>query len=271
MLTSNLTDHGFDNWPSAIPSSRARHISSQRSRGEIWEFPDDRGNLNPADLDLATVSIGEPLPSGLASTSKLSSTSTETPSSFTSTSPLSKAYPPDAELLKVLEHVNNLSPSQKHLLLTHLNHSTGSVPREPSRTFTPTSIPGANWVSRHPRSGHPLSRLQDEARRFAAFIDTHIHGNLSPANLSKLYVMEVGFYGAVFANCYALGMTDLEGMMTEDGVSPFCLGPDTGYHPSQLPIVRQRFAGVTPDLRPSDTQLTFGHHPYLVPRPLGYS
>lgn len=76
--------------------------------------------------------------------------------------------------------------------------------------------------------------------------------------------MEVGFYGAVFANCYALGMTDLEGMMVEDGVSPFNLGPDTGYHPSQLPVIRGKFGGITPDLRPSDTQLTFGHHPYLV-------
>ena len=171
----------------------------------------------------------------------------------------------------MLDHVNNLSPSQKRLLLAHLNHSTGSVPREPSRTFTPTAIPGTNWVSYHPRSGHPLSRLQDEARRFAAFIDTHIHASLSPANLSKLYVMEVGFYGAVFANCYALGMSDLEGMMTEDGVSPFSLGPDTGYHPSQLPVVRPRFAAVTPDLRPIDLQLTVGHHPYLVHHSLGCS
>lgn len=76
--------------------------------------------------------------------------------------------------------------------------------------------------------------------------------------------MEVGFYGAVFANCYALGMTDLESMMVEDGVSPFSLGPDTGYHPSQLPVIRSKFGGITPDLRPNDVQLTFGHHPYLV-------
>lgn len=87
---------------------------------------------------------------------------------------------------------------------------------------------------------------------------------MSPAQLSRIYAAESGLFGAIFANCYALGMTDVEAVMIDDGASIFCPGLDVGHEPSQLDVVRPRFSDLTPDLQPCDIQLTFGHHPYLV-------
>jgi len=58
-------------------------------------------------------------------------------------------------------------------------------------------------------------------------------------------------------------MESIEPLMRDEGVSPFSLGPKTGWHPSQLPVIRAKFDNLTPDLRPCDAQLTFAHHPYL--------
>ena len=76
--------------------------------------------------------------------------------------------------------------------------------------------------------------------------------------------MEAGFFGALFANCYALGMGSVDALLVEDGWSVFSLAPEMAYHPSQLSVVRAKFGTLAPDLRPVDVQLTFAHHPYIV-------
>ncbi|KAG9256960.1 uncharacterized protein F5Z01DRAFT_647169 [Emericellopsis atlantica] len=182
-------------------------------------------------------------------------------SSSTSLTPTS--HEDDEAVLAALQHIQTLSASQKRALLSHLKEQTPAL--EP----TPTIIPGATWASSDTPPGPPRSRLQEEARRFATFIDRHITGKLSPMQLSRIYVVEAGLFGALFANCYALGMSDIGPMMVEDGCSPFSIDPETGYHESQLLAVKPRFRSITPDLQPTDIQLTFGHHPYIDVIPFG--
>jgi hypothetical protein len=82
--------------------------------------------------------------------------------------------------------------------------------------------------------------------------------------LSRIYVVEVGLFGALFTNCYALGMSDIEHMMVEEGCSPFPLGPETGHHESQLAMVKLRFRCITPDLQPTGDRAHF-QAPSLYP------
>ncbi|KAI6779625.1 uncharacterized protein J7T54_008243 [Emericellopsis cladophorae] len=183
-------------------------------------------------------------------------------SSSTSSPPTS--LEDDEAVLTALQHIQTLSVSQKRALLRHLKEQTPAL--EPA----PAIIPGATWASSHNTPpGPPRSRLQEEARRFATFIDRHMTGTLSPMQLSRIYVVEAGLFGALFANCYALGMSDIGPMIVENGCSPFSIGPETGYHESQLVSIKPRFRSITPDLQPKDIQLTFGHHPYIDVIPFG--
>jgi hypothetical protein len=68
----------------------------------------------------------------------------------------------------------------------------------------------------------------------------------------------------MFANCYALGMAGVDDILCEEGCSVFSVTQDEGHHLSQLPLVKSKFRALSPDLRPIDKQLTFGHHPYVV-------
>lgn len=187
----------------------------------------------------------------------------------------------DADLLPILEGLQNLSVTQKRELISvlerqtaassNINSATAAHPNSQpfpssssSSKYPPNLTATYNWVSTGPRIGQPRVRIQREARRFADFIDRVGSGQLSPTQLSRVYAAEAGFYGAIFANCFALGMSQVEPMLEENGVSPFCIGTDTGYDPAMIGFVRRRFDGITPDLRPVDQQMIFGHHPYLV-------
>lgn len=170
----------------------------------------------------------------------------------------------DAEVTNALSSIQNLNIAQKRALVRQLQGQMGDVDSVDEQW---SSSQGSNWVSTREipaLSSSSTTRMQFEARRFAAFVDRHFGRNASPLTLARIFTAEASFYGAVFTNCYALGMRDVESVMVEDGVSIFSLDPDTGYEPSQLVVIRPRFAGVTPDLRPCDAQLTIGHHPYLV-------
>lgn len=188
----------------------------------------------------------------------------------------------DDALLPVMEGLQNLSLRQKRELLRHLQRQTeaeADVPGSAGPTATATATPGMlgppppssrelaaarDWASSHGRTPEGVTRLQSEARRFGSFVRRHAASGFSPAQLSRIYSLEVALFGAVFANCYALGMRDVEGLMVEEGVSVFSLDQDTGHPPSQLAALRSRFREITPDLQPCDVQLTFGHHPYIV-------
>jgi hypothetical protein len=170
--------------------------------------------------------------------------------------------PMDQTLFNILREVQHLSETQRRELIGYLKRTTNEHEVPPHRA-------PANWISPSDGKGGTRrdtirSKLQGEARRFASFLDRQASAKLNPAQLSRLYVLEVGFYGAVFANCYALGMSDLEPLMVEEGCSIFSINQDMGYHQSQLDVVRAKFKAITLDLRPSDAQLTIGHHPYLV-------
>jgi hypothetical protein len=171
---------------------------------------------------------------------------------------------PDSSVSAILDSIQHLSTTQKADLIQRL-HNSVSAPLLDTADPTPSDATHStnNWVSARPPQGPVQTRLQLEARRFAAFISRHVSGQVGPAQLSRIYAAEAGLFGAIFANCYALGMTDVEPVMVDDGASVFCPGPDTGHDPSQLSIVRSSFAGITSDLQPCDIQLTFGHHPYL--------
>jgi hypothetical protein len=76
--------------------------------------------------------------------------------------------------------------------------------------------------------------------------------------------MDPGIFGAIFANCYALGMGGVDEILHDDGCSVFSVTSDEGHHPSKLSFVKARFLDVSSDLQPIEKQLTFGHHPYIV-------
>ncbi|KAF5004742.1 hypothetical protein FDECE_8787 [Fusarium decemcellulare] len=164
--------------------------------------------------------------------------------------------PPDNEndntFHKVLDGVESLSLSQKRSLLRRLQEETGET--------RPKSPPPRSSTTKPPRSWLP-TRAQMEAVYFTKAI--HHAAKSGPTPLPTKYIIEAGLFGAIFANCYALGMGGIEEILYEEGCSVFSVTPDEGHPTSHLPLVRAKFGNVMPDLRPTDSQLTFGHHPYV--------
>ncbi|KAF5020546.1 hypothetical protein F66182_7410 [Fusarium sp. NRRL 66182] len=143
-------------------------------------------------------------------------------------------------LNSVLRGVENLTLAQKRSLLRRLQQETS-----PSTPYPPQqSTPG-----------------QLGAIRFATALWNTAHTR--PSLLPTQYTMEAGIFGAIFANCYALGMNSVDEILYEEGCSVFSVTPDQGHHSSQLPLVRSRFRTLSPDIQPIDAQVTFGHHPYV--------
>ncbi|KPM44692.1 hypothetical protein AK830_g1829 [Neonectria ditissima] len=172
----------------------------------------------------------------------------------------------DEALSKVMQGVQGLSLSQKRRLIQQLEQQTQdaiNLPSSPSSSTTPRP----QQQSRNPaillsQPSHivPSTRLQLEALQFSLALSLTATG---PTRAPSQYAMNTGLFSALFANCYALGMSDVEPLLVDEGWSVFGLGPEIGYHPSQLSVVRARFRNLTPDLRPCDLQLTFAHHPYI--------
>ncbi|KAF4994764.1 hypothetical protein FGRMN_5578 [Fusarium graminum] len=151
----------------------------------------------------------------------------------------------DSAVDDVLIGVENLSIEQKRSLLRRLQKDT----QEPIS-------------SRHPQKYLQQTPGQRQAIEFAKALYKTAYAR--PSLLPTQCTMEAGIFGAIFANCYALGMPGVDEIIREEGCSVFSVTPDEGYHPSQLPLLKQRFRTLTSDLQPVDKQLTFGHHPYVV-------
>ncbi|KAF4499951.1 hypothetical protein FAGAP_3859 [Fusarium agapanthi] len=150
----------------------------------------------------------------------------------------------DSSLKDVLHGVENLSIEQKRSLL-HLQQGT----REPKSPYSSQKM-------LHQTPG------QLQAIRFAkALFKT---ANARPPLFPTQYTMEPGIFGAIFANCYALGMGGVDEILHDDGCSVFSVTSDEGHHPSKLSFLKSRFLDVSSDLQPIEKQLTFGHHPYIV-------
>ncbi|KAF5981234.1 hypothetical protein FCOIX_4359 [Fusarium coicis] len=150
----------------------------------------------------------------------------------------------DSSLKDVLHGVERLSIEQKQYLLRHLQKDT----REPKSPSPPQKMlrqtPG-----------------QIQAILFAkALFRT---ANARPSLFPTQYTMDPGIFGAIFANCYALGMGGVDEILHDDGCSVFSVTSDEGHHPSKLSFVKSRFLDVSSDLQPIEKQLTFGHHPYI--------
>ncbi|RSM02254.1 hypothetical protein CEP52_008074 [Fusarium oligoseptatum] len=128
-------------------------------------------------------------------------------------------------------------------LLLHLQKETQDTPSKPPRMWPPTHA------------------QMESLNKFTKAL--YNAANAGPTPLPAQYIVEAGLFGAIYANCYALGMGGIEEILYEEGCSIFSVTADEGHEPSQLPLVRTRFRNVTPDLRPTDLQLTFGHHPYV--------
>lgn len=175
------------------------------------------------------------------------------------TQTLQKKTLPDNAFSDVLKGVDSLSFHQKRALVRHLQtqtrDSSAASPVQP-RSKTPTLPSTGELEIIHQRG------LRLEAQQFAQAL--HRTASQGPAPMPSQYVLQAGFFGALMANCYAIGMGSVDALLIEDSWSVFSLAPELGYHPSQLPLVRAWFQDMTPDLRPVDLQLTFAHHPYLV-------
>lgn len=144
----------------------------------------------------------------------------------------------------ILVGVENLTIEQKRSLLRRLQQDTGRpTPSPPQHTIPQT--PG-----------------QLQAIEFAKALYKTAHAR--PTLLPTQYTMEAGIFGAIFANCYALGMQGVDEIIREEGCSVFSVTQDEGYNSSQLPLVKSKFRALSSDLQPIDKQLTFGHHPYIV-------
>ncbi|KAJ4008558.1 hypothetical protein NW752_009676 [Fusarium irregulare] len=152
----------------------------------------------------------------------------------------------DEALSNVLSGVENLTLEQKRSLLRRLQQDT-----QPS-----TPKPHVPWHQTQPPSAGQLRAIE-----FAKALYKTAHAR--PTLLPTQYTMETGIFGAIFANCYALGMAGVDEILVEEGCSVFSVTQDEGHHLSQLPLVKSRFRALSPDLRPIDKQLTFGHHPYI--------
>lgn len=173
----------------------------------------------------------------------------------------------DESLRQVLQGVNNLSVNQKRVLIQLLQQQTqdATTTSSPSPYFAPyPQYPFNNNNSAFSLSNNtPLStRLQTEALKFSLALS--LTATAGPCQSPSQYAMSAGLFSALFANCYALGMCDVQPLLTDEGWSVFGLGPELGYHPSQLSVVRAKFRNLAPDLQPCDLQLTFAHHPYIV-------
>ncbi|KAF7544191.1 hypothetical protein G7Z17_g10141 [Cylindrodendrum hubeiense] len=173
----------------------------------------------------------------------------------------------DEALLKVLQGANDLSLNQKRDLIQLLQQQTQYTTNDPSPSspsFTQSSqyLPNDNIPnSCQPSHTLPSTRLQMEALKFSLALS--LTATASPCQTPSQYAMNSGLFSALFANCYALGMCDVQPLLVDEGWSVFGLGPEIGYHPSQLSVVRAKFRNLVPDLRPCDLQLTFAHHPYI--------
>ncbi|CAG7555497.1 unnamed protein product [Fusarium equiseti] len=152
----------------------------------------------------------------------------------------------DEALNNVLSGVENLTLEQKRCLLRRLQQDT-----QPS-----TPKPQVPWHQTNPPTAGQLRAIE-----FAKALYKTAHAR--PTLLPTQYTMETGIFGAIFANCYALGMAGVDEILGEEGCSVFSITQDEGYHLSQLPLVKPKFRALSPDLRPIDKQLTFGHHPYV--------
>ncbi|KAM0341714.1 hypothetical protein ACHAPU_009847 [Fusarium lateritium] len=150
----------------------------------------------------------------------------------------------DSAVDDVLSGVENLSIEQKRSLLRRLQKDT----QEPIS-------------SHYPQHYLPQTPGQRQAIEFAKALYKTAHAR--PSLLPTQCTMEAGIFGAIFANCYALGMPGVDEIIREEGCSVFSVTQDKGYQPSQLPLVKQRFQALSSDLQPTDKQLTFGHHPYV--------
>ncbi|RBR18335.1 uncharacterized protein FIESC28_06108 [Fusarium coffeatum] len=152
----------------------------------------------------------------------------------------------DETLNNVLSGVENLTLEQKRSLLRRLQQDT-----QPA-----TPKPHVPWHQAKPPTAGQLRAIE-----FAKALYKTAHAR--PTLLPTQYTMETGIFGAIFANCYALGMAGVDEILGEEGCSVFSVTQDEGHHLSQLPLVKSRFRALSPDLRPIDKQLTFGHHPYV--------
>ncbi|RFN46663.1 hypothetical protein FIE12Z_9107 [Fusarium flagelliforme] len=152
----------------------------------------------------------------------------------------------DEALNDVLSGVENLTLEQKRCLLRRLQQDT-----QPS-----TPKPHVPWHQTNPPTAGQLRAIE-----FAKALYKTAHAR--PTLLPTQYTMETGIFGAIFANCYALGMAGVDEILGEEGCSVFSVTQDEGHHMSQLPLVKSKFRALSPDLRPIDKQLTFGHHPYV--------
>ncbi|KAF9770196.1 hypothetical protein IL306_012288 [Fusarium sp. DS 682] len=151
----------------------------------------------------------------------------------------------DHSLKDVLYGVDNLTIEQKRYLLRRLQQDTRNLEPPPRSPQTWQQTPG---------------QLQAIQFAKALYKTAHARPSLFPAQ----YTMEPGIFGAIFANCYALGMAGVDEILRDEGCSVFSITQDEGHHPSQLCLVKSRFWDVSPDLQPTEKQLTFGHHPYIV-------
>lgn len=160
----------------------------------------------------------------------------------------------DIALKNILNGVETLTLSQKRSLLRHLQQETQDTPSKPPPP--------------PPRMWPPTRAQMESLNKFTKAL--YSAANAGPTPLPAQYIVEAGLFGAIYANCYALGMGGIEEILCEEGCSIFSVAPDEGHAPSQLQLVRTRFRNVMPDLRPTDLQLTFGHNPYVVCLPLIY-
>ncbi|WZH44510.1 hypothetical protein QYS62_005534 [Fusarium acuminatum] len=116
----------------------------------------------------------------------------------------------------ILVGVENLSIEQKRSLLRRLQQDTGrSTPSPPQHTVPQT--PG-----------------QLQAIQFAKALYKTAHAR--PTLFPTSYTMEAGIFGAMFANCYALGMQGVDEIIRDEGCSVFSVTQDEGYNQSQLPL-----------------------------------
>ncbi|KAM0196681.1 hypothetical protein ACHAPQ_003023 [Fusarium lateritium] len=125
----------------------------------------------------------------------------------------------------ILVGVENLSIEQKRSLLRRLQQDTGKSSLCPPRHTIPQT-PG-----------------QLHAIEFAkALYKTAL---ARPTLLPTQYTMEAGIFGAIFANCFALGMQGVDEIIREEGCSVFSVTQDEGYNPSQLPLVKSRMSSLS--------------------------
>ncbi|KAK7431042.1 hypothetical protein QQZ08_002322 [Neonectria magnoliae] len=149
-------------------------------------------------------------------------------------------------------------------LLQQQTDDTANPSSTPPSSFTPHSQQlsrNSTTLFSQPSHTGRSTRLQLEALQFSLALS--LAAAAGPSRTPNQCVTNTGLFSALFVNCYALGMSDVEPLLVEEGWSVFVLGPEIPYYPSQLSVVRAKFHNLMPDLRPCDLQLTFAHHPYI--------